>query len=173
MPDRTAHVPIQQKSHAVDERTQSSLIAIRKILRATDRHAKQLARQTGLTPPQWIVLQIVGDVGEATPKDIAAKARISQATVTALLDKLQTSGLVERTRGQSDRRQIWVTLTKRGEETYHSAPDALQDLFASQFALLPDWEQAMLVAALERIVSLLNADSFDASPLLHSSAIDR
>lgn len=157
----------------MEERVQASLVALRKIMRATDRHARRLAKHTGLTPPQWLVLQIVGDEGETTPKVIAEKARISQATVTALLDKLQNSRLVERTRGQSDRRQVWVTLTQAGRETRNSAPDALQDLFATQFETLEDWEQAMVVAALERVVMLLNAQEIDAAPVLHSTDIDR
>lgn len=142
-------------------------------MRATDKHAKALARATGLTTPQWIVLQIVGELTETTPKAIAERARISQATVTALLDKLQAQGLVQRTRGHSDRRQIWITLTQKGKESLGSAPDALQNLFAKQFQALPDWEQAMLIAALERVASLMNADDIDASPVLHSAAIDR
>jgi DNA-binding MarR family transcriptional regulator len=68
---------------------------------------------------------------------------------------------------------VWVTLTEEGRATMRSAPDALQDLFAAKFSSLPGWEQAMLVAALERIASLLNAEGIDASPLLHSTAIDR
>ncbi len=142
-------------------------------MRATERHARRLAKETGLTPPQWLVLQIVGDKGETTPKVIAEKARISQATVTALLDKLQNAGLVERTRGESDRRQIWVTLTEAGHETRHSAPDALQDLFATRFETLAAWEQAMIVAALERVVMLLDAQQIDAAPMLHGAEIDR
>lgn len=157
----------------MEDRIQASLIAIRRIMRATEQHEKALARVTGLTIPQWLVLRIIGEVGETTPKTIAEKARIGQATVTALLDRLQGRGLTARTRGQTDRRQVWVTLTEEGRETMRSAPDALQDLFAAKFSKLPDWEQAMLVAALERIASLLNAEGIDASPLLHSTAIDR
>lgn len=157
----------------MEDRTQASLIAIRRIMRATEQHEKALARATGLTIPQWVVLRIVRELGETTPKVIAEKARISQATVSALLDRLQMRGLTTRTRGHTDRRQVWVKLTEQGASIMRSAPDALQDLFAAKFSSLPDWEQAMLVAALERIASLLNAGDIDASPLLHSTAIDR
>ncbi|WP_099867326.1 MarR family winged helix-turn-helix transcriptional regulator [Pararhizobium haloflavum] len=156
----------------MENRTQESLIALRRILRASDHHAKALSRRTGLTTPQWIVLQILGEVGETTPKEIAARARISQATVTALLDKLQSRGLTQRTRGQTDRRQVWITLTDSGRATMASAPDALQQMFAVKFEALPDWQQAMLVASLEHVASLLNAAEIDAAPLLDSAAID-
>jgi DNA-binding MarR family transcriptional regulator len=157
----------------VEDRTHSTLVALRRILRATDQHAKSLSRATGLTTPQWIVLQIVSEAGETTPKVIAERARISQATVSALIDRLEARGLVERARGQTDRRQIWISLTPSGRATLLSAPDALQSLFADKFGRLEDWEQAMILAALERVAALLNAEKIDASPLLDSAAIER
>ena len=66
-----------------------------------------------------------------------------------------------------------MTLTDEGRRTRETAPDALQDLFAARFSDLPDWEQSMVVASLERVVGLLNAEEIDASPLLHSTAIDK
>ena len=157
----------------MQERTRSSLIALRRILKASDQYARTLSRTTGLTSAQRVVLQIVAEAGETTPKEIAGRARISQATVTSLLDKLEGRGLARRTRGESDRRQIWVTLTEEGMQTMQSAPDALQELFATRFEALQDWEQAMIVSSLERVATLLNADAIDASPLLDSAAIDR
>jgi DNA-binding MarR family transcriptional regulator len=156
----------------MDDRVQASLIALRRILRATELHGRALSRATGLTTPQLIVLQIVKDARETTPKEIARKAGISQATVTALIDKLQSKDMVARAKGESDRRQVWVRLTDAGEAAIKAAPDALQDLFAEAFSALPNWEQAMLVAALERIAGLLNAETMDASPLLDASAIE-
>ena len=157
----------------MEDRVHSALIAIRRIMRATEQHEKALARATGLTIPQWVVLRIVGELGETTPKVIASKAHIGQATVTALLDRLQGRGLVTRSRGHTDRRQVWVSLTEDGGSVMRSAPDALQDLFAEKFSALPRWEQAMLVAALERVSSLLDGDEIDAAPMLHSTSIER
>jgi hypothetical protein len=54
-----------------------------------------------------------------------------------------------------------------------SAPDMMQDRFQDRFAQLPDWEQAMIVAMLERLTALLNADGIDAAPVIDAGAIDR
>jgi len=74
------------------ERTHASLVALRRILKATDQHARALSRSTGLTAAQRVLMQIIGEAGETTPKEIAARARISQATVTSLIDKLERRG---------------------------------------------------------------------------------
>lgn len=157
----------------MEDRTQSSLIALRRILRATELNARTLARATGLTTPQLIVLEIVASRSHVQPKDIAAKAGVGQATATSLVDKLEARGLVERTRGEHDRRLVWVSATEEGRQLLEGAPDPLQHIFSKQFSALPDWEQAMIVAALEKIGAMLNAGAIDASPLLDVGPVDR
>lgn len=53
------------------------------------------------------------------------------------------------------------------------APDLMQQRFAERFGDLPGWEQAMILAGLERLGSLLDIAGNDAAPLLDSGAIDR
>jgi DNA-binding MarR family transcriptional regulator len=157
----------------MEDRTQSSLIALRRILRATELNARTLARATGLTTPQLIVLEIVASRARVQPKDIAAKAGVGQATATSLVDKLEARRLVARTRDEHDRRLVWVTTTEEGRQLLEAAPDPLQHIFSKQFRALPDWEQAMIVAALEKIGAMLNAGAIDASPLLDVGPVDR
>ncbi len=148
------------------DRTDASLIALRRILRATELYARDLAASAGLTPAQLRVLQIVNEKGSTTPKDLAAQMGLAQATITALVDKLVTAALVGRAPSQTDRRQINVALTQAGRETLANAPDALQQKFVRQFEALENWEQAMLVAALERVSAMLDAERIDAAPVL-------
>ena len=157
----------------MEDRTQTTLIALRRILRATDLNARMLARATGLTAPQLIALEIVAAAGRITPKEIAASAGVGGATVTKLVDKLEARGLVTRSRSERDRRAIWVSPTPAGKEMLERAPDPLQRTFSDQFEKLPDWEQAMIVAALEKVGAIMNAGAIDASPLLDVGAVDR
>lgn len=157
----------------MDERAQSSLIALRRILRVTEMNERLLARRSGVTTPQLIVMQIVAESGEATPKTIARRAGVGQATATALIDKLEARGFAQRERGSTDRRQVFVSLTDAGRAALAASPDPLHARFVTRFSALPDWEQAMLVAALERTAALLDASGIDASPVLHAGAIDQ
>ncbi|WP_295808309.1 MarR family transcriptional regulator [uncultured Nitratireductor sp.] len=157
----------------MEDRTETSLIALRRILRATELNARTLARATGLTTPQLIVLEIVAAAGRATPKDIAGNAGVGQATATSLVDKLEARGLVTRTRSERDKRVVWVAPTEVGRALLTAAPDPLQKTFSEQFQALPDWEQGMIVAALERVGAMLNAGALDAAPLLDVGAVDR
>lgn len=150
-----------------------ALTALRRILRATDLNARQLARRTGLTPSQLIVLQLVGREGQALPSAVARDAQLTQATVTALVDRLVAAGLVSRRRGVSDRRRVWIELTPAGRQRLARSPDLLQDRFAASFERLEEWQQLQLIAVLEQVSSMLDAGDIDASPVLDVGDINR
>lgn len=157
----------------MEHRVTSALIAIRRILRAAEFAARDLARTSGLTPSQVVVMQAITRLGEPGVGALADAARLSQATVTSLLDKLEARGLVRRRRDQEDRRRVFVELTAKGRELLTDTPDVLQNQFAERFARLADWEQASIIAALERVSALLDAEGIDASPFLDVGALDR
>ncbi|MFN3313825.1 MAG: MarR family winged helix-turn-helix transcriptional regulator [Hyphomonas sp.] len=146
--------------------SEQALIALRRILKAVDSHSRTLARDTSLTPSQLAVLKELAATGGAQPGDLARSAGLKQATISILLDRLQARGLVQRARGNTDRRTVFVQITPAGRETLSAAPDLLQAAFGARFAALPDWEQAYINAALTRLVALLGAGGIDASPVL-------
>lgn len=148
------------------DRTDQSLIALRRILRATEIYGRKLATAAGLTAVQFRVLQVVADRDSCTATEIAQQMRVSQATVTSLVDKLVKHGVVVREKSETDRRQTNIVITDAGRETIRRAPDALQQRYVRKFEALQDWEQAQLVASLERVALMLDAEMIDASPVL-------
>ncbi|MHA3979866.1 MarR family winged helix-turn-helix transcriptional regulator [Halovulum sp. GXIMD14794] len=155
------------------DRTDASLIALRRILRATELFGRELARSAGLTAVQFRVLQVVNEKGSCTAKEISQRMRVSQATVTALVDRLVKQGMVVREKSQADRRQTNILVTEKGHSTIEDAPDPLQQRYVGKFEALDDWEQAMVVASLERVAAMLDAAELDASPVLDTGDIGR
>lgn len=153
------------------DRTDESLIALRRILRATELYSRDLAQAAGLTPAQLRVLQILAERGNATPKGLATQMGVSQATVTTLVDKLVARNMVFRMPSETDRRQTNIVVTDVGQETLARAPDALQQRYVREFQKLDDWEQAQLVSSLERVAAMLDAHDIDASPVLTTGEI--
>jgi DNA-binding MarR family transcriptional regulator len=155
------------------EISSATLKAIRRILRATDQGGRTLAAATGLTTSQFLVLQEIARRGEATPSALAVALQFGQATITNIVDRLFVAGLVTRQRGERDKRQVFVRATDHGAATLGRAPDLLQQRFLHRFESLPGWEQAMILAALERVAVLLDAAEIDAAPLIDMGTIDR
>ncbi len=151
----------------------ATLRALRRILRASDLGGRRIAATTGMTPSQLLVLQEVDRRGETTPTTIASTLQFGQATVTNIVDRLTAAGYLTRQRGEDDRRKMLLRATDTGRAMLDKAPDLLQSRFQERFEGLPTWEQAMILAALERMAELLDATDIDAAPLIDAGAIDR
>ncbi|BCD96998.1 hypothetical protein MARGE09_P1198 [Marinagarivorans cellulosilyticus] len=149
------------------------LVALRRVIRATDLHSKHLAKTTGLTAPQILLLQTVRDKGQVTIGELASEMSLSQATVTTILDRLEKRNFVFRERSKEDKRKVHAFLTDEGQEMLVKAPIPLQDQFARQFADLQDWEKTMIIASLQRVAHMMDAQHIDASPVLDVGLLDR
>lgn len=149
------------------------LVALRRVIRATDLHSKHLAKTTGLTAPQILLLQTIRDKGEVTIGELANKMSLSQATVTTILDRLEKRELVYRERSKQDKRKVHAYLTDDGFEMLKDAPMPLQEQFARQFNDLHEWEQTMIISSLQRVAQMMDAQHIDASPVLDIGKLDR
>ena len=149
------------------------LVALRRVIRATDLHSKRLSKHAGLTGPQLLIMRSIRDLGEVTIGAIAEHVSLSQATVTTILDRLELRNLVYRVRSTRDKRKVHAHLTEEGEQALVRAPLPLQDNFIRKFQNLDQWEQSMIVASLQRVANMMDADDIDASPVLDVGSVLR
>ena len=155
------------------DRTEEVLRSLRRVIRATDLHSKHLAKTSGLTAPQILLLQAIRSHEGCTIGELANNVSLSQATVTSIMDRLEKRGLVQRERSTVDKRKVHACLTDEGLETLKDAPRPLQDEFVRQFNDLQEWEQTMILAALQRVAYMMDAEHIDASPVLDVGILDR
>lgn len=155
----------------MSERARQALIALRQIQRRTEIDTRRLAQEVNLTPSQLIVLQILEERGETSTGDIVKATGLSHPTITSLVDKMAARELVSRRRCDSDRRRVWLTLCEAGCAALAGAPRCAQETFEARFGELESWEQAMVVSALERVASLVEAETLDVAPILAAGAI--
>lgn len=145
------------------------LIVLRQVIRAIDLHSKKLERESGLTGPQLLVMQIIHDEGPVTSSVLARSVSLSQATVTTILDRLEKKGCLNRERDTKDKRKVWVHLSDSGRHALSNAPTLLQESFINSFAQLKDWEQTLILSSLQRVAQMMQASELEAAPVLDSS----
>ncbi len=83
-------------------------------MRKDDRHIRTL----GLTQAQFDVIVTLGDTEGLRCKQISEKTLVTKGTLTGVLDRLETKGLIERVPCDKDRRSIITRLTDRGVECF-------------------------------------------------------
>ncbi len=142
------------------------LCSLRRIIRGVDIYSRQLNTRLGLTAPQLLCLREIVATENMTLSDLSHKVDLSASTLTGIIDRLEAKGFVSRMRSSSDRRKVNLCPSLKGIEIISSAPSLLQDNFAESLANLDANEQQQLIQSLEKIVSLMNLESIDASPNL-------
>ena len=148
------------------------LISIRRLIRAIDLHSRYLSKHFGLTGPQLIILRELAQAGEMSPGELAASISLSQATVTGITDRLEKRGLVTKSKSEIDRRRVVVQPTEACRQLLEQAPPPIQESFLNQFDMLKDWEQAMILSSLQRLVQMIDAKDIEASPVLTVGPIE-
>jgi len=133
--------------------------ALRRIAQSLDSYSKAIEHSAGLTLPQLLLLEALrNETAPITAGRLADRVSLTQGTVTSILDRLEDRGLVARTRALEDRRRVLVTLTPRGRDRLGAAPALMRDDFVRGFAALPEAEREALLAAVERIGSLMRTE---------------
>ena len=147
------------------------LVALRRIIRSIDIHSRTLVKHYGLTGPQLVVLQEIARYGEITPGNLAKAVSLSQATVSGILDRLNRRGLIDRRRSETDRRRVMVKSTLEANHMLATGPPIMQLSFVEAFNNLENWEQAMILSSLQRLVALMDAETLDAAPILATDSV--
>ena len=75
-----------------------------------------------ITGPQMGILLAMQRGLAATPFELSKMLSVDTGLMTRMLDKLETKGLLERSRSVDDRRVVNLVLTKKGEEIAGEIP---------------------------------------------------
>ncbi len=83
--------------------------------RAVTTAYRPVLHELGLTYPQYLVLIVLWDRGRCTVRDLVDELRLDHGTLTPLLRRMETNGLISRRRATGDERFVEVDLAEQGE----------------------------------------------------------
>lgn len=84
---------------------------------------RKLLTPLGLTYPQYLVMLVLWEKDGLTVSEIGEKLFLESSTLTPLLKKLQSNGIVNRERSTKDERQVIISLTAQGHALKLKAVD--------------------------------------------------
>ena len=142
------------------------LVSLRRIIRPTDLQSRRMDKACGLTIPQVMVLRAIDDLGDVTVRCLSDHVSLSQATVTTILDRLESKKLALRVRSLVDKRVVNAQLTGAGRQVLADAPLLLHEKFIARFDALNAQEQKQILDALKQVAVMMDAADIDAAPLL-------
>lgn len=92
---------------------------------------RKLLRELGVTYPQYLVMLVLWEKDALTVSEIGERLFLDSATLTPLLKRMETQGLLERIRAKADERQVIVSLTQQGRELQQRAKAVPNGVFCA------------------------------------------
>jgi DNA-binding MarR family transcriptional regulator len=139
-------------------RQQLEAMAVADSLRPTLlRLARDLRREkiAGVSPHQVGLLVAIKYAPGVTVGELAAEERVSTAAMSKRVSRLERDGLVARTKSESDRRCIGLTLTDEGQRTLRRVRSRRTAWLAGRLNALSPAELEAVGAAAEPLARLL------------------
>ena len=164
-----ARKTIASKATPDDVVADQILKAIRRILRCTAEHSRHLSKEAGLTATQLLCLRVIGQVRaneEITAAQLTGAIQLTAATVSRILDRLESMELITRERAVDDRRKVRLRVTRSGRARLKKLPLPLQEQFLRRLDALPVRKRQDLLNSLQTIVEMMGAEDLDVAPVL-------
>ncbi len=119
---------------------------------------RPLLEPLGLTHPQYLVMLALWGKAPLSVSEIGALLVLDSPTLSPLLKRLESAGLITRTRSDADERQVLVDLTEEGHALRHEAlaiPPAVVEKLGMQIS-----ELEALHGALTKVIAAARGSEF-------------
>lgn len=106
-----------------------------------------------VTPVQYGVLKCLWCQNGQNPSQLASSLSLDSSTITGILDRMESKGIIKRMADHIDRRSLKVVLTEQGRLLEEPVSEVIEEENKNVLCTLNKTEQVMLVEYLNRICS--------------------
>lgn len=127
------------------------LVVLSRAYRAVAEHTRRDMERHGLGPTEFGVLEVLYHKGPLLVGEVGSRILLTSGSTTYVVDKLEQRGLVRRRPCESDRRALYVELTRDGEALIERIfPEHAKAVEAAMAGLTPA-EQRTATKLLKRL----------------------
>ena len=148
--------------------TADILIKIRKIVRSVDIESKKIQKEYGVSIPQVLCLGFLqkSTSYQATQGEIRSFLNLNSSTVSGIINRLEKKGFLARLTKSGDKRVVKIALTSSGDQLLDSMPPLLHEQLSERLMRLDDAEIKRVEDSLNLLVTLLDIEQVEASPMI-------
>ncbi len=119
----------------------------------SDLIAREYRTRFGLKIPEWRVMAVLGDVGEATQRELVAATRMDKVAVNRATKTLGGRALIQRAPNMADGRSHHLALTAAGQALYGEIMPLALQMEAQVMAVLDERERSQLAGLLGKLLA--------------------
>ena len=150
------------------------LIKIRKVIRSINLESKKIQKEYGVSIPQVLCLNYLRQRPDfqATQNQIREFLNLNSSTVTGIIGRLEKKGLIARLPRYGDKRVSNIALTSQGDHLLQHIPPIMHERMSEKLNKFSENEVEAVSKALDLIISFLDIESIDASPMITDEILD-
>jgi DNA-binding MarR family transcriptional regulator len=136
------------------------------IARLRDAKLDKALKPLGLNVTRHRAIAVIALLEPCTMSDLADLSAIDRTTMTRIVDQLVGRGMADRATPHADRRQVMITLTKKGRAVYRTALKAIAEVNLEALKGLPEEALRAMARGQQAILRNLTPDPDRARLLL-------
>ncbi|BBA77159.1 MarR family winged helix-turn-helix transcriptional regulator [Bacillus velezensis] len=125
--------------------------SLRHIAAIIKQKGREILNQYAITPPQFVGLQWLYELGDMTIGELSGKMYLACSTTTDLIDRMEKNELVERVKDPADRRVVRIHLLAEGERIIQEVILKRQAYLRDMFATFSEEETAAFEKSLLKL----------------------
>jgi DNA-binding MarR family transcriptional regulator len=106
---------------------------------------------SSLTSPQYFILYNLFISGKSTVSCLAEVLSLTSGATTTAVNRLVEAGFLNRNRDQDDRRVVWITLTKTGQEMMEEYHQCRSEIWREMFVEFSEAELVQFLTLLKKL----------------------
>jgi DNA-binding MarR family transcriptional regulator len=148
--------------------TTEILIKVRKIVRSINLESKKIQKEHGVSIPQVLCLSFLyrSPGFQSTQGEIRKFLNLNSSTASGIIQRLEKKGYIARLPKSADKRVVNITLTSEGERCLSKIPSLLHEQLSEKLQTLEAEQLQVLEKGLDMLVTMLNLQAVEASPVL-------
>lgn len=112
-----------------------------------------------LTTDQHLMMRCIKRKGRATSSELANTFNVNRSAITAIINRLNEKGFIERLPDSHDRRVIHLQLTEAGQLVVTQGEEKIQKVLESYFSQLDEQEMTQFLRTFEKIAQIVEGGS--------------
>jgi DNA-binding MarR family transcriptional regulator len=133
--------------------------SLRRIFKAIHDYYREVSDRFGITGPQLWALKTLSQNETLSQGQLSEKMYLHPSTITALVDRLERKGYVQRDRNLKDRRVVKVRLTTEGKALVKKAPNPIQGKMIYGLRNLKNEELISIYESVQKLVAMMEAQN--------------
>lgn len=134
-----------------DNLSLKAFVVLMKSTKAVQEHIKKDISSYGMRTSEFTVLEALYHKGKQTVREISNAVLIHTGSITYVIDKLETKGLLERSNCKDDRRVVYIQITDQGKQLMDEIFPRHQKVIEKVFEDVNTQEKELMIEILKRV----------------------